>query len=147
MAVSEPNQPSGAILPQSERMNYEPPRPSLPVTVSPNAAASSSSASSSPVSQPRLASSPVGPSAFDKKPGAIKYWLYYFLYTTPIWNIPHIYLDNAEPPVVIDLDDIQELVATSMSTSDYTPVIRRVGSLFSKHENLAVSFVSVCVIF
>ena len=30
-----------------------------------------------------------------------------------------------------------------MSTSDYTPLIRRVGQIFSKHENLAVSFVTV----
>lgn len=49
----------------------------------------------------------------------------------------------ADPPVVIDVDDIQELVATAMSTGDYTPLIRRVGQIFSKHENLVVSFVTV----
>lgn len=48
-----------------------------------------------------------------------------------------------EPPVVIDVDDIQELVASAMSTNDYTPLIRRVGSIFSKHENLTVSFTTV----
>lgn len=67
MAVSEPNQPIAPAAVHAERTNFEPARTSLPVTINSSGV---SVMSTSPVAASRSASSPVGPSLLDRKPGA-----------------------------------------------------------------------------